>query len=144
VAVGEKNVMWFAVAGGTDLGDELPGDRTFSLGGPKTIPAYQHDELRARGYWLAEVSFLWRLKDLVPVKNQALYGGLGLQAAGLYDRVDFVEDGEVYGVSGYVGGRTPIGTLTLGLGAATDSWGVWLSLGRPIGKGSILDDGLFR
>ena len=41
-------------------------------------------------------SFLWRLVDLVEVKNQAIYGGFGLQAAGLYDRVDLVPDGEVY------------------------------------------------
>ena len=30
-----KNVMWLSLAGGTDLGDELPGDRAFSLGGPR-------------------------------------------------------------------------------------------------------------
>ena len=138
-----RNFMWIGVAGGTDLDDELPGDRAFSLGGPRTLPAYQLDELRVRGYWLAEASFLWRLKELVAVKNQAVYGGFGLQAAGLYDRVDLVDDSEVYGVSAYVGGPTPIGTFTLGIGAAEDSWGVWLSLGRPIGTGSVLDDGLF-
>ena len=97
-----------------------------------------------RSYVLADVNFLWRLKELVPVKNQAIYGGLGLQAASVYDRVDPVDDGEIYGISGYIGGPTPIGTLALGVGLATDSWGVWLSLGRPIGKGSILDNGLFR
>jgi NTE family protein len=139
-----KNFMWIGVAGGTDFDDGLPGDRAFSLGGPRTLPAYQIDELRVRSYWLAEASFLWRLKNLVPVKNQAIYGGFGLQAAGLYDRVDLVEDGEVYGASAYIGGPTPIGTFTLGVGAAEDSWGVWLSLGRPVGKGSMLDDGLFR
>ena len=41
-----KNVMWLSVAGGADLDDELPRDRAFSLGGPRTLPAYQHDELR--------------------------------------------------------------------------------------------------
>jgi NTE family protein len=139
-----RTFMWVGVAGGTDFDDDLPGDRAFSLGGPRTLPAYQLDELRVRGYWLAEASFLWRLKELVPVKNQAIYGGFGLQAAGLYDRVDLVDDGEIYGVSAYVGGPTPIGTFTLGIGAAEESWGVWLSLGRPIGTGSVLDDGLFR
>jgi NTE family protein len=139
-----KNLIWISVAGGTDLGDRLPGDRAFSLGGPRTLPAYQHDELRVRGYWLVDASFLWHLKDLVPLKNQAIYGGLGLQAGALYDRVDLVKDDEVYGVSAYLAGPTPIGTFTLGVGAASDSWGVWLSLGRPVGKGSILDDGLFR
>lgn len=140
----DRGYMWVGVAGGTDFGEDLPGDRAFSLGGPRTLPAYQLDELRVRGYWLAEASFLWRLKELVPVKNQAIYGGIGLQAAGLYDRVDLVDDGEVYGVSAYIGGPTPIGTFTLGIGAAVDSWGVWLSLGRPIGTGSVLDESLFR
>jgi NTE family protein len=140
-----KNVVWISLAGGTYLGGDLPGDRAFSLGGPRTLPAYQHDELRVREYWLAEASFLWRLKDLVPVKNQAIYGGFGLQAAGLYERVDFqVPDDEVYGASAYLAGPTPLGTFTLGVGGTTDEWSIWISLGRPIGKGSILDDGLFR
>jgi outer membrane protein assembly factor BamA len=76
-----RNTIWLSLAGGTDLGsDRLPGDRAFSLGGPRTIPAYQLDELRARGYWLGNASFLWSLVDLVPVRNLTIYGGLGLQA----------------------------------------------------------------
>lgn len=139
-----KNLMWISLAAGADLGDDLPADRAFSLGGPGTLPGFQHDELRVREYWLAQASFLWRLKELVAVKNQAIYGGFGLQAAGLYDRADLVEDDEIYGASAYLAGPTPIGTFTLGVGAASDSWSIWLSLGRPVGKGSILDDGLFR
>ena len=140
-----KDAMWITLAGGADLSDDrLPGDRTFSLGGPRTLPAYQLDEFRVRSYWLADVSFLWRLVDLIPVRNQSIYGGIGLTAAGLYDRVDRVDDGEVYSLSTYVGGPTPIGTFIVGIGGAEDSWGFWLSLGRPVGKGSILDQGLFR
>jgi NTE family protein len=140
-----KNAMWISLAGGTHFGDDtLPGDRAFSLGGPRTMPAYQFDELRAREYWLADVSYQWRLVNLVPVRNQALYGGIGLQAAGLYERVDRVPDGEIYSASLSLGGQTPIGTFTLGLAGSEDSWGFWLSLGRPVGSGSILNDGLFR
>lgn len=140
-----RNLVWISAAGGVDLGgDELPGDRAFSLGGARTMPAYQYDELRVRSYWLADVSYLWHLKDLSPIKGQAIYAGFGLQAAGLYDRVDPVEDGEVYGASAYLAGPTPIGTFTMGVGATSDELSVWVSLGRPIGKGSILDDGLFR
>ena len=97
-----------------------------------------------RDYWLAEASYLWRLKELAPIKNQAIYGGFGLQAAGLYDRVDPVEDDEVFGASVYLAGPTPIGTFTLGLAGTSSDWSIWLTLGRPIGKGSILDDGQFR
>ncbi len=140
-----KNAIWVSLAGGADMGgDDLPGDRAFSLGGPRTLPAYQFGELRVRSYWLASTSFLWSLVDLVPVKNQTIYGGFGLQAAGLYDRVDRVEDGEVYAASMYLGGPTPFGTFTIGIGGSEDSWGFWLSLGRPVGSGSILDQGIFR
>lgn len=139
-----NNVMWLNVAGGTGLNDDLPGDRAFSLGGPRTLPAYAYDELRVGEYWLAQATFLWKLKDLVSVKNQAIYGGFGLQAAGLYDRVDLVADDEIYGVSAYLAGPTQFGTFTLGSGFAADNWSIWLQLSRPIGKGSILDDSLFR
>ena len=38
-----------------------------------------------------------------------------------------------------------IGPLTLGVGAtSTDSWSVWLSVGRPVGHGTILERGIFR
>jgi NTE family protein len=139
-----KNVMWLSLAGGTDLGEALPPDRTFSLGGPRTLPAYAYDELRVRQYWLAQASFLWKLKELVPVKNQAIYGGFGLQVAGFHDRVDLVSDDEIYGASAYVAGPTKFGTFALGAGVAPDSWSIWLQISRPVGKGSILDDGLFR
>ena len=58
-----NHFMWVSVAGGADLGEELPADRAFSLGGPRTLPAYELDELRARSYVLAGVDFFWRLKD---------------------------------------------------------------------------------
>ena len=140
-----QNAIWLSLAGGADLGaDDVPADRAFSLGGPRTLPAYQFDELRARGYWLADASVSWRVAELIPVKDQEVYGGFALQVAGLHDRVDRVDDGTVYGASAYVGGPTPLGTFTVGVGGAPESWAFWLSLGRPIGKGSILDDGLFR
>lgn len=140
-----KNLVWISLAGGKELGDELPGDRAFSLGGPRTMPAYQHDELRVDQYWLADVSFLWHLKELVAIRNQSIYAGIGLHAAGIYERVDFlVPDDEIYGASAYLAGPTPIGTFTLGVGATADEWSVWFAFGRPVGKGSILNSGLFR
>jgi NTE family protein len=140
-----RNLVWISLAGGKELGDELPGDRAFSLGGPRTMPAYQHDELRVDEYWLADVSFLWHLKELVAIKNQSIYAGFGLHAAGIYERVDFlVPDDEIYGASAYLSGPTPIGTFMLGIGATADEWSFWVSFGRPVGRGSILTDGLFR
>jgi NTE family protein len=138
-----KNVMWLTVAGGADLRGDLPPDRDFSLGGI-SFPGYQDDELRVGSYWTASGTFLWRLKDLLAIKNQTLFAGLALQTGRVYQRLDTVPDGQIYGISAYLGGRTPVGTLAFGLGFATDSWSTWLRLGRPIGKGSIMDKSLFR
>jgi outer membrane translocation and assembly module TamA len=135
--------MWATVAGGADLGNNLPPDRAFALGGT-SFPGYQVDELRMRSYWTASGSFLWRLMDLMAIRNKALYGGFAVQAGHLYHRVDPVPDGTIYGASVYLGGPTPVGALTLGVGAASNSWSVWLALGQPIGSGSILDKSLFR
>jgi len=139
-----RNLMWVSLAGGTDLGDDLPGDRNFSLGGPRTLAGYQFDEIRVESYWLAQGSFLWRIKDLVTIKNQALYAGFGVYAAGLYDRFDGVPDDEIYGASAYLAGSTPIGSINLGVGYADGNSAIWISIGKPVGRGSILDDGLFR
>lgn len=141
-----KYVTWLSLAGGSDLGNELPPDRLFSLGGPRVLPALQHDELRVSEYWVAESNFLRQLKVLSPLKNQAIYGGLGLQAVGVYDRFDIPGDDEevIYGGYVFLAGPTPLGTFTLGAGYADGHGNVWLSIGKPITSGTILDDGLFR
>jgi NTE family protein len=139
-----KMTLWLTAAGGTDLGHTLPADRAFALGGPQSFPGYDLDEVRARGYWTVDGDFLWRVADILPIANQTLYGGIGLQAAHVYDRVDPVPNGALYGVSAYIGGRTPIGTITLGVGKATGSWAGWLTFGTPVGSGSILNQPMFR
>jgi NTE family protein len=141
-----RYVTWLSLAGGTDLGNELPPDRLFSLGGPRVLPAFQHDELRVSDYWVAESSFLRRLAVLSPIKNQAIYAGLGLQAVGVNDRLDIAgEDDEViYGGYLFLAGPTAIGTFTLGVGFTEGEGNVWLSLGKPVSSKTILDDGLFR
>jgi len=69
----------------------------------------------------------------VTVRDQAIYAGIGLQAAGLYERVDLVPDGEIYSASLSVGGPTPVGTFTLGVAGSTDSWGI-LAVPGPAGR----------
>jgi hypothetical protein len=83
---------------------------------------------------------------LSPIKNQAIYAGLGLQAVGVNDRLDIAgEDDEViYGGYLFLAGPTAIGTFTLGVGFTEGEGNVWLSLGKPVSSKTILDDGLFR
>ena len=139
-----KGTLWLTAAGGSDFGTSMPADRAFSLGGPQSFPGYAIGEVRARGYWTFETNALWRVTDIVPIANQTLYGGVGLQAAGIYGRVDPVPNGKLFGVSGFIGGRTPLGVVALGAGKATDSWALWLTLGVPVGSGSILSEPMFR
>jgi len=141
-----KYVTWLSIAGGSDLGSALPEDRYFSLGGPRVLPSFQHDEIRVADYWVAESSFLRRLKVLSPLKNQAIYGGFGLQAVGLNDRLDVPGDDDevIYATWLFLTGPTALGTFTLGAGFSDGEGNVWLSLGKPIATGTILDDGLFR
>jgi NTE family protein len=139
-----KMLLWFTAAGGTDLGSALPADRAFSLGGPQSFPGYSPGEIRARRYWSVDTAFLWSLADILSILSQKLYGGLKLEAGRVYQRVDPVPDGTLYGVSAFFGGRTPIGTLTFGAGWATGSTAFWVTLGTPVGSGTILNQPLFR
>lgn len=139
-----KATLWVTAAGGSDFGTSMPADRAFSLGGPQSFPGYALGEIRARGYWTVETNAFWRVIDILPLANQTLYGGIGIQGAGVYDRVDPVPNGKLFGVSGFIGGRTPLGVVAVGAGKATDSWAVWLTLGVPVGSGSILSEPMFR
>ncbi len=140
-----KDVVWLTMAGGSNLGSKLPEDRTFMIGGPGSFPGYEIGEVRADQYWSASGSYLWQVKEILAIRGQALYAGLRLQAAEFYDRLDLVDDDVVFGGSVYLTGRTPVGPLTLGLGTtSTDTWSVWIAVGRPIGHGTILERGIFR
>jgi NTE family protein len=140
-----KDVLWINAAGGTDFNSGLPADRLFVLGGPLAFPGYDAEELRAGSYWTVSTGYLWKLKDIFTLRGQSLYGGLRLQGGEVFDRFDAVKDGEIGSASIYLTGRTPVGPLTVGYAyTTTDSWGLWLSIGRPLGSGTILERGVFR
>jgi NTE family protein len=140
-----NDVVWMTLAGGSDIGSELPADRVFTIGGPGSFPGYELGELRARSYWTAAGSYLWKIRDILTIRGQALYAGLRLEAGLTNDRIDIVDDEMTYGASLYLTGRTIAGPLTLGAGATTtDSWSLWIAVGRPVGHGTILERGIFR
>lgn len=140
-----RDVLWVTLAGGSDLQSTLPPDRAFALGGPSSFPGLELGELRVNRYWVAGTNYLWRFRDVQPIRNLALYAGIGLTGGAIYDRIDGGKSGEIYGGSIFLTGRTIVGPLTLGLGGtSTDSWSLWLSVGRPVGHGTILEKGIFR
>jgi outer membrane protein assembly factor BamA len=156
-----NDVVWATLAGGSDLGSDLPLDRTFTLGGPGSFPGFELGELRVTDYWTASGSYLWKVKDIMSLRGQALYAGLRLGAGQTWGRLetklppdlpaadrvpaDFDEDEIIYGASLFITGRTQAGPLTVGFGqTSTDSWSLWIAIGRPIGHGTILERGIFR
>ena len=138
-----RNVWWITAAGG--VSSDLPSDRLFTLGGPGSFPGLELGEMRVGGYWTIGTSYLMTVKEVLPIKNHALYMGFRVVGGGVSDRFDQQEGEGIYGGSVFLTGRTMVGPLTLGLGAtSTDSWSAWLSVGRPVGRGTILERGIFR
>ena len=112
---------------------------------PTSFPGLELGELRVQDYWTIDTSYLWRVKEVLPVRNLALYAGIRLTAGAIHGRIDGGREGEIYGGSVYLTGRTLVGPLLLGVGmTSTDSWSLWLSIGRPVGHGTIVEKGVFR
>ncbi|HEY5807153.1 MAG TPA: patatin-like phospholipase family protein [Povalibacter sp.] len=140
-----RDVLWVRVAGGSDLRGNLPADRAFALGGPGGFPGFELGELRVNGYWTIGTNYLWKVKDVMPVRNLALYAGVGLAGGAVYDRINDEGSDSIYSGSVFLTGRTLVGPLTVGIAATSlDSWSMWLSVGRPVGHGTILERGIFR
>ena len=101
---------------------------------PAAFPGLELGELRVSDYWTVGTSYLWKVRDVMPVRNLALYLGARVAAGSFHDRIDTDEDGDIYGGSIFLTGRTLVGPTTIGIGAtSTDSWSLWLSVGRPVG-----------
>jgi len=140
-----RDVFWVTVGAGSDLDSDLPGDRAFAVGGPGSFPGFEQGEMRVDDYWLANTSYLWKVKDLLPIRNLSLYAGIGLTGGEVNSRIDDSDDGGLYGGSVFLTGRTLFGPLTVGVATTnTESWSLWLSVGRPVGHGTILERGVFR
>jgi len=136
----DGNLLYLAAAGGTDLGSGLPPYRQFRLGGVQSFPGLEAGEWRGNEYWTVAAFRFWQLAEIESMFGQSIYMGLRLQAGRMYDRLDLVDDGTVYGGSIAFGGRTPLGPVITSLGATTsDSYQLYISLGRPIEEGSIWD-----
>jgi NTE family protein len=154
------DVIWLAAAGGSNLGSDLPIDRFFTLGGPGSFPGLELAQFRAPEYWTVSGSYLWKFADIQTLRGESMYIGAQIEGGeianwleGLQigpDGPDFQSVGDpqlepIYGGSLYLTGRTPVGPMTLGVGATSaNTWTLWFAVGRPIGQGTILERGIFR
>ncbi len=139
------DIVWITAAGGTALNSDIPADRDFAIGGPGSFPGLALDAVRAPEYWTVNGSYLWKLKDIQSIRGQALYLGMRLETGEIDQWADTKGLQPIYGGSVYIGGRTMVGPLTIGLGGTSlNTWSLWLAVGRPVGTGTILERGIFR
>ncbi len=128
------------LGGGQELSGDLPPARDFRLGGIRSFPGLQFDELRGSRYWFAGTSYLWKLADIQPLLGQALYAGLRLQAGRMTGRDQLEASESRYGIAGSLNGSTPVGPFILSLGYVnTNAWELQFTIGRPVPEGSALD-----
>jgi NTE family protein len=139
------DILWVTAAGGTAFNSQIPMDRNFALGGPGSFPGLPLDAIRAPEYWTVNGSYLWKLKDFMSIRGQALYAGMRLETGEIDDWLNSKGLQPLYGGSIYIAGRTMVGPLTIGVGGTSrNTWTVWVAVGRPIGEGTILEKGIFR
>lgn len=128
------------VGAGATFNGVLPPVHDFRLGGIRSFPGLKLDQLRGEDYWFAGSSYLWKLSDIQPLLGQALYAGLKFQAGQMTGGRGLSDEDVLYGISGSLNGRTPVGPFILSLGyVSNDSWELQFSLGRPLPEGSALD-----
>jgi NTE family protein len=139
------DIVWVTAAGGTAFNSALPVDRDFAIGGPGSFPGLPLDSIRAPEYWTVNGSYLWKLKDILSIRGQALYAGIRLETGEIDDWASSKGLQPIYGGSVYIAGRTMVGPLTIGVGGTSlNTWTIWLAVGRPVGQGTILEKGIFR
>jgi NTE family protein len=135
------NSLTIAVGAADTLTGELPVTELFTLGGIRTFPGLRPGELRGSSYWTMSARYAWQLVDISPLSGQALYAGVRAQVGEMRKRFDGLEPEVLYGLSGSVGGRTPVGPFLFSLGYVDGGeWRVQFTIGRPVAEGSLFDE----
>ena len=136
-----RDTLSLMIAGGAELSGDLPPTRDFRIGGIRSFPGLKLGELRGSSYWVAGANYRLRVANIMQLFNQSLYAGLRLQAGRVGDRRDEISDGTLYGISGSLSGRTPIGAFIMSLGYVDNhSLALQFAIGRPLPEGSLLDE----
>jgi NTE family protein len=135
------NSLSIAVGGADTLSGELPVTELFTLGGIRTFPGLRPGELRGSSYWTMSARYSWQLVDISPLSGQALYAGVRAQVGEMRKRFDGLPPEVLYGLSGSIGGRTPVGPFLFSLGYVDGGdWQLQFTLGRPVAEGSLFDE----
>ena len=135
------NSLTVMVGAADTLSGSLPVTELFTLGGIRTFPGLRPGEFRGSSYWTMAARYAWRLVDISPLSGQSLYAGVRAQVGEMRKRFDGVEPDTLYGLSGTVGGRTPVGPFLFSIGYVDGGeWRAQFTIGRPVAEGSLFDE----
>jgi NTE family protein len=136
------NILYLRAMGGTSFGSDLPVYDEFVLGGPTSLPGLSTGQLRGDSYWSGTAAYLHKIGEISELYGQSLYLGMSFTAADMSERIDGVHSEPIYSGALILGARTPLGPMTLSLGAtSTDDWQLVLGIGRPMEERNIADPG---
>jgi NTE family protein len=134
------DVVQIRAMGGATLAGELPFFEYFTVGGPRSFPGLGLGQLRGTSYWAGSIAYLHKIADISALFGQAVYIGAELTAADMSGRADDLTEPPVMGGSLLLGGRTPLGPISLSVAATSvEDISVFFTLGRPIEERNILD-----
>jgi NTE family protein len=135
-----NDVVQLRAMGGATFAGELPFYENFSLGGPRSFPGLGLGQLRGTSYWAGSIAYLHKIADISALFGQAVYFGAELTAADMSGRPDGLYEPPVFGGSLLLGGRTPLGPISLSVAATSvEDLSIFFTLGRPIEERNILD-----
>jgi NTE family protein len=138
-------LLWLGIEAVSDFDSELPLDRAIAIGGPASFPGLLLNELRVPAYLSLHITYFKRVRNLLPLFDQAIYAGIRLQGGWFEDRYALFGDERVHSLAVFGTRKTPAGPLTVGLAATTESTGLlWIAFGRTVDTQSVMGRGAFR
>jgi NTE family protein len=127
------HTLGYLVAGGTDLGSEMPAYESFTLGGPLRLSGYRVNQFAGREYVFGRATYYNRTLPLPDLLGRGIYVGASAEASRMYDRFDsFPSMGTLWSGSVFLGADTFAGPAYFGVGLGkSGTWSLYLLLGSP-------------
>ncbi len=127
------HTLQLAVAGGTDLGSDMPAYESFTLGGPLRLSGYRVNQFAGREYSFGRLMYYKRALALPDILGSGIFAGASAEVGQVKDRFDGLPSpGTLWSGSLFLGADTFVGPGYLGLGFGADGhWTLYLLLGAP-------------
>jgi NTE family protein len=129
---GAHTVSYTAV-GGSDLGSDMPGYESFTLGGPLRLSGYRINQFSGNEFAFGRLMYYRRAVRIPDLLGSGVYIGGSAEVGRIKNKITGLPDpGTLWSGSLFFGADTFAGPIYLGLGGAGDGhWTLYLLLGRP-------------